>query len=323
MVTALITLVAPKAVFASEAPMFWTGFRERFLLPEGRIVDSGNGGVSHSEGQSYGLLFAEAAGDRESFDLIWRWTQANLTRSDVRLFSWRFDPRNDPHVADPNNASDGDLVIAWSLMRAAFRWSDPAYAQAAEEIRAAIASRLIAGSLAGPVLLPGLAGFQKDGARTLNLSYYVWPALDAFATADPDGPWRKLAATGEALLAKAQFGPAALPCDWLNLDANGAVAPAQGWPARFGYDAVRIPLYLAWSGRSTALAPFCAYWGPFLAAKKTPPAWIDVLSGETAPYPAPSGFTAIARLACGLSPGPPDASGDYYGSALAGLAALA
>jgi endoglucanase len=60
--------------------------RPPFLASDGRIVDTGNGGISHSEGQGYGLLVAEAAGDRASFDRLWHWTDAHLSRQDVRLF---------------------------------------------------------------------------------------------------------------------------------------------------------------------------------------------------------------------------------------------
>ena len=319
----IAALAAPWPARAAEAQAIWTGFRDRFVLAEGRAVDTGNGGVSHSEGQSYALLFAEAAGDRESFDRIWRWTDATLARRDMRLFSWRYDPRTEPAVADPNNAADGDLVIAWALMRAAKRWGEPAYEQAAGDIRAAVASRLIVETAAGAVLLPGLAGFQKDGSVTLNPSYYVWPALDAFAAAEPEGPWRKLVAAGEALMAKARFGPPGLPSDWIAVDASGGLAPAAGWPPRFGYDAVRTPLYLGWSGRTALLAPFRAYWAPLLKDGAAPPAWVDVVSGERADYVGSPGMVAVARLACGLAPAPLDAGGDYYGAALAGLAALA
>src|SRR3546814_3145959 len=44
-------------------PTLWQGYKTRFLTPEGRIVDNGNGGVSHSEGQGYGMALAQAAGD--------------------------------------------------------------------------------------------------------------------------------------------------------------------------------------------------------------------------------------------------------------------
>jgi len=35
-------------------------------------------GISHSEGQGYGMLLAVAADDRPTFDLLWGWTRAQL-----------------------------------------------------------------------------------------------------------------------------------------------------------------------------------------------------------------------------------------------------
>ncbi|MET0374182.1 MAG: glycosyl hydrolase family 8, partial [Rhizorhabdus sp.] len=60
------------------SPSAWDEFKRRFVLPEGRIADTGNGGISHSEGQGYGLVLAEAAGDRATFDRLLGWTEATL-----------------------------------------------------------------------------------------------------------------------------------------------------------------------------------------------------------------------------------------------------
>ena len=104
----------------------WPGFKAAFLQPDGRIVDTGNGGISHSEGQGYALLLAEAGDDRAAFDRIHQWTEQMLARHDVALFSWRYDPRAAVPVGDTNNASDGDILIAWALLRAGQRWQDKA-----------------------------------------------------------------------------------------------------------------------------------------------------------------------------------------------------
>jgi endoglucanase len=42
------------------------------------------------------------------------WTERTLLRGDVALFAWRYDPRAPNPVADTNNASDGDMLIAWA-----------------------------------------------------------------------------------------------------------------------------------------------------------------------------------------------------------------
>lgn len=301
----------------------WPGFKARYMAQEGRIVDTGNGGISHSEGQGYGMLLAHSAGDRGSFDQLWRWTEATLARADVDLFSWRFDPASTPAVADRNNATDGDLLIGWALLRGAQRWREPAYGEAARRILSAIASQLVVETPLGPVLLPGLEGFRNADAITLNPSYWVWPALQAFAAADRRGPWPALADSGERLLDSAAFGAMRLPTDWVDLGAEGAVAPAAGRPPRFGFDALRVPLYLAWAGRRARLAVFQALWRPYLQQKRPPPAWIDVVTGEAAPYVASPGATLSVNWICGTSLPPTEETGDYYSDALGALAWMA
>lgn len=298
----------------------WAGFSRRFLSPEGRIVDTGNGGISHSEGQGYGLLLAESAGDRAAFEAIWHWTVKTLFRPDVRLFAWRYDPSAANPVADTNNATDGDLLIAWALLRAARRWQVPVYAGQSATIRQAIRQYLVRPHGEMLVMLPGLQGFAKDEVLTLNPSYYVWPALQAFAAID-QGAWVPIARDGTRLLGNASFGTHLLPTDWVDVAPDGHVAPTQGRPARFGYDAIRVPLYLALAGRGGALRRYGAFWNGFLRNRQPIPAWVDVLSDDHAPYPLSSGGMAVVDLVAGTRPRL--AEGDYYSSALGALASLA
>lgn len=65
---------------ALAASIDWSTFKARFLKPEGRIVDTGNDGISHTEGQGWGLLFALEAGDETAFSAIASWTQSTLSR---------------------------------------------------------------------------------------------------------------------------------------------------------------------------------------------------------------------------------------------------
>jgi endoglucanase len=62
----LIPLLNPLRLPSSQ----WREFLTRYVSPEGRIIDTGNGNISHSEGQGYGLILAEAFGDRSSFERI-------------------------------------------------------------------------------------------------------------------------------------------------------------------------------------------------------------------------------------------------------------
>lgn len=321
-------LASPQAACAMKDRGDWRAFKSAYLAADGRVVDTGNGGISHSEGQGFGMLLAEAHNDRAAFDRLWKWTGANLARPDVRLFRWRYDPKPGSKV-DPNNATDGDIFIAWALLRASKRWKTPRYATDSAAIRAAIAGKLIADIGERRVLLPGMDGFRQKDAVLYNPSYFVLPALQDFDDADPEGPWDRLISDGLTVARDAQFGEQSLPTDWVRIDASGAVAPDPGRPPRFGFDAIRAPLYLVWGGVTGQASATTAarYWRRFEGERWPPPAWVDVESGAVAEFPLSAGGEAVARLVADL---PARSSllgskskavhGDYY-SAVLGLLA--
>ncbi len=309
----------------------WATYRERFVTQDGRVLDTGNKSVSHTEGQGWAMLFAEAAGDRASFDKIWEWTRNHLQRHDNALFAWRFDPANPKTpVADHNDASDGDILIGWALSRAARRWHEPEYTHAARRIVAAIRQRLLVNARGRLVLLPGSAGFasKKDGT-IVNPSYYIYPALKDFARLLPSREWLRLRRDGLELLADARFGRWGLTPDWVDIGDKGKLTPAAKFPARFGFEAIRIPLYLIWGGEATSerLASYLDFWNDY--GNKPIPAWANVEDNAVAPYAGSTGFKAIIELARGFGqPSPPPLptvtdKDDYYAASLTLLAALA
>jgi endoglucanase len=68
----------------------WSAWKHSFLSSDGRIIDDGNGEISHSEGQGFGALLAQAHGDRQAFNLIEEWTQKNLLVRQDPLMAWRW-----------------------------------------------------------------------------------------------------------------------------------------------------------------------------------------------------------------------------------------
>ncbi|MEM8934264.1 MAG: glycosyl hydrolase family 8, partial [Acidobacteriota bacterium] len=246
----------------------WQLYRERFVTAEGRVVDSGNDGVSHSEGQGYALLFATAFDDRPTFELIWAWTNRHLqVRASDRLFSWQWTATEG--VTDTNNATDGDLLIAWALLRAGERWQVPEWLHSAREIAVDVRMSMVLDSPHGLMLRPGAEGFERpsgpgtDGlGLVVNPAYWVFPAFPDLARLDPSPIWHQLTDSGLLLVDAARFGRWQLPPDWLAVptfpvQASGEptrsvlspVTPADGFPPRFGYSAVRIPLSMHWAGR--------------------------------------------------------------------------
>ncbi len=304
----------------------WQRFKQRFISPEGRVVDTGNHDVSHSEGQGVGLLLAAAFDDRGTFDQLYGWTNDNLRRTDG-LHAWRWIPGAAEHVPDRNNATDGDLYIAGALNRAFLQWQEPAYGEAARVTAQAVLDQLV--ETIGPrtVLLPGAEGFVKDTHVAVNLSYYIFPLLAELSGACPSPVWAKLQQDGAALAMDGRFGAWNLPADWLEIRrSDGSLAPARGFPARFSYDAVRVPLFLAWSGVDPAVVQaIAAFWD----ASGNQPRWADLQTNATEQFYG-SGIQSIASLISSYQTNKyqmtlPQISkfDDYYSSSLVLLSSLA
>lgn len=312
----------------ARAPDGWDDFKSAYVQPDGRVIDPENGGVSHSEGQGWAMLLAESRGDRETFDRVWGWTRANLSRRNAPLLAWRYDPQAPNPVADENDASDGDVYVGWALLRAGQRWHDDGYLQASARMRQAIAERLVVEQSGRTLLLPGLEGFRDANGVITNPSYFVLPAFQDFAKTDGgDAPWRALIASGIALARDGRFGPDKLPPDWLLVAPDGRLSPAPGKPPRFGFEAIRAPLYLAWGGEEELARSQAGYWNKNLQKGRRPPAWVNLSDGQEADFPLSSGGVAIARLALNdTTLGPlagEQADRTYYASALTLLADLA
>jgi endoglucanase len=276
----------------------WRLFKKRFVTDVGRVVDTGNGNISHSEGQGYALLFAVAYRDRAVFDRIWTWTRRNLqTRPNDKLLSWRWEPgeKEGGRVTDPNNASDGDVLVAWALLRASELWQEPRYLQDAAQILDDLSRLDVISTDQGLALLPGTDGFLKGAQATLNPSYYVFPAFDDFARVFPAGPWKELKVNGLGLLRKARFGEWSLTPDWVVAGLKINISP--DFPPVFGYNAIRVPLYLGWSNpKSKSMQPFARFWRKF-GANKPIPATVNLLDNTFGPDPMLSGMDLVARFA--------------------------
>lgn len=332
MIPAVLAGVALGGAGHSRAQADWIAFERRFVLPEGRVVDNGNRNVSHSEGQGYGLLGALRAGDQPTFDRILTWTMNNLKRPTDALCAWRWQPDTSPNVTDLNNASDGDIFIAWALLEASRIWSNPLYRRMGQAIGRDLLRRCVV--QVGPrwVLLPGAYGFQSRARVVINPSYYAFAALRVIAQHLPDPAWERLERDGLALIRDSRFGMYQLPPDWLELPSDGGRSVmAEGWPKRFSFDAVRVPLNLVWAGlaREPAVSAAIRFWAT--PTQRGTPAWVELMTNVTPSYPASPGITAIARLSEAAQAGEGelhrmpmvDAAQDYYAASLVLQARLA
>jgi len=289
----LVALIATVLALAAQAAdPDWERFRQSFVEPDGRVVDTGQARISHSEGQGFTMLFAVHYGDRATFDRLWQWTRRALQVRDDALLAWKWE---NGVVADRNNASDADVLVAWALARAADQWREPEYEAAARRIAQDVRRKLLKRVAHGLVLVPATEGFDKADGLTINLSYWVFPALREIARVDPAPEWDELARSGVAILKYSYFGRWRLPPDWLKL--GDPVTPGGTPPERFGFDAVRIPVYLVWGRQDTdsLMQPYRDFWGEFAAARVVP-AFTNLKDDSVDSRGGGAGIRAVAQL---------------------------
>ncbi|MBX4916413.1 glycosyl hydrolase family 8 [Rhizobium bangladeshense] len=227
----------------------WSAYKAKFLDASGRIIDNGNGNISHSEGQGYGMLLAYLSASPADFEQIWYFTRTELLLRDDGLAVWKWDPNVRPHVTDTNNATDGDILIAYALALAGTAWKRNDYILAASRMAQSLLAETVVRSAGRTLLMPGSEGFgaaDRDDGPVVNPSYWIYEAMPVMAALAPSGAWKELSDDGVALLKTMQFGPRKLPAEWVSL--SGPPRPAKGFDAEFAYNALRIPLYLARGG---------------------------------------------------------------------------
>ncbi|MHB2023624.1 MAG: glycosyl hydrolase family 8 [Mycobacteriales bacterium] len=207
----------------------------------GRIVRLDQGGDTVSEGQAYGMLIAQLAGDSAAFARIWSWTDSHLMRSDG-LLSWHW---AGGRVTGRNSAADADLLAAWALLRDSGPGSG-AYHAAGRRMAAAILAHETA-QVAGAYLL--VAGnWAVNAPVTVDPSYWAWPAFADLQRLTGDPAWGRLASGALTATAALTKDGARLPPDWAELQAGSLVAvaappPSSGGTPLYGPDAQRLVLW--------------------------------------------------------------------------------
>jgi endo-1,4-beta-D-glucanase Y len=299
----LVPAMAAGACDSSTWPL-WQNYAKRYVQDDGRMLESSmQPNHSTSEGQSYGMLFALVANDRQRFDKLWSWTAANMMGSDLkaRLPGWLWGQGKDGvwQLQDANSASDADLWIVYSLLEAARVWQTPAYRNDALAVLKTIESRLVVDLPGlGKMVLPGPEGFvQPDHLWRLNPSYLPVPLLRRLAKEAPRGPWAQIADNTAKLIDSSS--PKGFVADWVGYRGTSpksglfVVDPIKGELG--SYDAIRVYL---WAGMTPGSDPLAA---PMLArldgmaistaSVGTPPEKVQVISGASEGQ-APFGYSA-------------------------------
>lgn len=235
---------APAAAVRLDPPATVRDFFDRYVSTDGRVARVDQGGDTVSEGQAYALLMAASVGDRARFLSVWSWTRQHLLLPDGLLaWHWRAGA-----IVDRQSASDADLGAAAALVMASKSLRDPSLQRAARSLSAAILAHEVASTPAGRALTAG--PWAVKPTEYVNPSYLAPAELGQLAAAFR-GPWPELAARSDAQLVALTSG-GTLPSDWAVIGSDYRIHPsappqAAGQPARFGFDAVRAPIWMATS----------------------------------------------------------------------------
>lgn len=325
--------VAQSRDLSTIARPVWDAWKAGYLQPDGRVIDRLQSNSSHSEGQGYGMVLASEFGDQDAFRRMFDWTELNLAIRGDGLLAWRYLPEEDDRVPDRNNASDGDLFYAWALLRAAQRFDDRAYLTRATQIATVLAEKCILPSPAATgemLFVPAVNGFVNDEGMVLNPSYLMPLAMRELGAETGVSALTLAAQHGEALTMRlALDGP--VP-DWIKVTPDGVV-PADGFSANAGYEAMRVPLFMVWSGLSShpAVQQMMRVYERTVRPGTAVPTLIEPSSGTVLEASDDPGYRALAGLvSCagrvgrvGADMPPFDASQPYYPATLQLFAMIA
>jgi endo-1,4-beta-D-glucanase Y len=292
-------------------------FLARYVRPDGRVVRLDQGRDTVSEGQAYGMLLAEVAGDYDAFQRIWLWTHHHLQRRDG-LFSFHTNAAGKVIARGP--ASDADLLIAWALLR----YSGP---QAAVWHRAGrrVAHAILAHEVtSGPgtmlVLTAGPWAAGSPAGSAVNPSYWSLPAMESLARLTANNAWRRLAVSAVTLAGQLSQDGRLLPPDWAHLDSAGAVQPAPAPDGsepqvEYGPDAARTVIWFAASCDPLARA-LAGQWWPLLRPRARSRALALGLNGAVR-IATPTPLSLVASAAAAKSAGHGRASAHLLRQAMA------
>jgi len=292
------------AVCAPVSWPLWEQFKVNYIESSGRVIAGNSRQIeSFSEGQAYGMMFALIANDPETFELLWKWSVANLAQGNIeaRLPAWNWGEANDGtwKILDENSASDADLWYAYALLEAGRSWQRNDYIADAKKILAQVKTKAIVTLPGlGKMILPGQIGFAFiPNQWLLNPSYLPISILRRFATFDSNGPWDELAKNSAKMITASS--PKGFAPDWVGyqglspISGKFIVDPNKGDIG--SYDAIRVYL---WAGMTDANDPLTqpilkSLQGmeKILKSNSTPPERVNTVNGVPSGA-GPVGFSA-------------------------------
>lgn len=241
----------------------WSEYKNLFIAEDGRVIDKVNNNITHSESIGYAMYLSIKNNDLETFKKIHSWYKNNLTKNKFGLISWKWGQSEDASwkTLDFNNASDGDLWIAYDNLLMYEKTQEARYKDDALLLMKNIKKHLIINHRDSLYLLPGKIGFNTEKDFQINLSYYLFFIFDKFTQYDDDSVWINLKKDGLLLMENSRFSSLNLHADWININKN--TLEITTWKNNsFAYDALRVPLNILLSdikNKDQLLQPYKNY----------------------------------------------------------------
>jgi endoglucanase len=257
------------------------------------------GGDTVSEGQAYGMLLAEVAGDYGIFHRIWGWTRDHLQRADG-LFSFQTDGAG--KVTGRNPASDADLLIAWALLRYNGPGAAVIHQDGRRVARAILAHEVVSKSRRMLTLTAG--PWATVSPVSIDPSYWSLPAMQSLARLTGRAEWHRLALDSVSVTAKLSRGGDFLPPNWAELGPALAVRPSPGgYPPQiqYGPDAQRTVVWFAVSCDPQARL-LAKRWWKLLRTRRRSQAVTLGLNGDVMD-PTPTAMSLVAAAAAAKAAG--------------------
>lgn len=172
----------------------WRWYKETYITPQGRVIDNKQRDITTSEAQSYALLRAVWEGDRDTFDRVLSWTNANMQQAETALFAWLYGPdaSGGYGIIDNVTATDADEDIALALLFAHKRWDEPQYLTQAEQIIQSIWEHEIV-PIQGTYYVTAGQNAARGESYLINPSYFSPATYRLFAEVDTTHPWDDVA----------------------------------------------------------------------------------------------------------------------------------
>lgn len=171
----------------------WEGFKKKYIINYGQVIDPQNSMVTTAEGQASTLLRAVWMDDEETFSQVWQWTKNHLCfRQQDKLLSrlW-IKEGNDYKLGDWISSSEADIDAALALLFASKKWRNETYLAEAKVMIADIWQQEVVPIAGRYYLVWGNYSKEKEGYPVAP-SAYSPAAFQIFAQIDPKHPWLKL-----------------------------------------------------------------------------------------------------------------------------------